>query len=278
MAFLILKPASWFLSPRALHSVNAFLIKATALPHLLAITVYERYLKPGAKIRQTSKNFFKRLPEHIRQMPFLDVLVGSSHSDIYDAILDMDVVDPDFFLEVGDEEDSILGTRHSKENLATTSSHSQTQEASFNFPSSPTIARRRTQLRNRVSSTTRLAVNPTVDTPQLHTRSLSSSARERKLGEENYGAASSGPSLRLSIPRPGNCSSGMMSPLARLFSNRTSFAADQTLAMNTPEASLNAKKVEALIEGVKDLPIAKLSEEMKELQVSDQLLDRYCSI
>jgi hypothetical protein len=272
MAFLILKPASWFLSPRALHSVNVFLIKVTTLPHLLVITVCERYLKSGGKFRQTSRSFFRKLPE---QMPFLDALVGSSHNDIYDAILDMDIDDPDLFLEADDEEESILGPRRSKENLATSSSHSQLQEISFDPPLSPAVTRRRSPLRNRVSSTTKIAANSAVFPPQLQTRSISMSSREQKSGGEGYGAVASGPSLRLSIPRAGNSSTGMMSPLARLFSNRTSFApsvADQTLATNTPEATLNAKKVEALIEGVKDLPITKLNEEMKELQVSDKTL------
>ncbi|XP_006459110.1 hypothetical protein AGABI2DRAFT_66204 [Agaricus bisporus var. bisporus H97] len=269
MAFLILKPASWFLSPRALHRVNVFLIKVTSLPQLLAITVYERYLKSGGRIRQTSKDFFRKLPQHIKQMPFLDALVGSSHSDVYDAILDMDVDELDFFSEFGDEDEPILGTRHSKENLAATSSRTQLQEASFDFPSSsPTGTRRRMLSRNRVLST-RINSTPTVTAPQQHTRSLSTSTQDQKKGEENYGAVASGPALRVSIPNTGIGNSSMMSPLARLFSNRTSIAssvAGQTLTMSTPEGTLNAKKVEALLEEMKDLPITRLSEEMKDLR------------
>ncbi|KAJ3778190.1 hypothetical protein FB446DRAFT_714626 [Lentinula raphanica] len=45
LAFLILKPASWIVSPRALHPLNVLLInKLTCFPILLVIGIYERYL------------------------------------------------------------------------------------------------------------------------------------------------------------------------------------------------------------------------------------------
>ena len=40
LAFILLKPASWVLTPRALHTFNVFLIKITSLPQLIVIGTY----------------------------------------------------------------------------------------------------------------------------------------------------------------------------------------------------------------------------------------------
>lgn len=280
LAFLILKPASWFLSPRALHSVNVFLIKVTSLPQLLAITVYERYLKSGGKIRQTGKDaaqsFFNRLPKQIKYMPLLEALVGSTHNDIYDAILDMEVDETDFFAELEDVEDvPILSNRHSRENLTVAVGQGQPQGTTLEPPpSSPTGSKRRMPIHRRATSTTRLTVNPNV-LPRPSPLSPSASTAEQKIGGEGYGTVSSGSGLlgvEFPFPRPGNGngSSGLMSPLARLFSHRTSVAssiADQTLVMAGADANPNVRKVETLLEEVKALPVGKLKEEMRELQV-----------
>ncbi|KAF8896600.1 receptor-activated Ca2+-permeable cation channel [Infundibulicybe gibba] len=94
LAFLILKPASWFLSPRALHTVNVFLIRLTSLPILVIIGVYERHFAVGQKFRESSKgaaqSLINSLPRQIKNIPLIEALVGSSSNDLYDAIFDID--------------------------------------------------------------------------------------------------------------------------------------------------------------------------------------------
>ncbi|KAF8737604.1 hypothetical protein AX14_012600 [Amanita brunnescens Koide BX004] len=86
LAFLLLKPASWFLSPRALHSFNVFLIRLTSLPILVVIRTYECYLADGRFLRETRKDtahsLLSKLPRRIKTSPFVEALVGSTASDL----------------------------------------------------------------------------------------------------------------------------------------------------------------------------------------------------
>ncbi|KAG6833378.1 hypothetical protein H0H87_007995 [Tephrocybe sp. NHM501043] len=123
LAFIILKPASYVLSPRALHTFNVFLIKLTSLPTLLAIGIYERYFAAGMRFadtrREAAQSFFKSLPRHIKYMPLVEALVGPSCNDIYDAIFDTDVpseLDP--FDDSDDDDIPILRSFHSRESIA----------------------------------------------------------------------------------------------------------------------------------------------------------------
>ncbi|KAF8905041.1 receptor-activated Ca2+-permeable cation channel [Gymnopilus junonius] len=123
LAFLILKPASWFLTPRALHSANVFLIKLTSLPQLIIITLYERHLSSGQKLRETSKDaahsFFNSLPRHIKNIPILEAIVGSSSHDLYDAIFDVqvDAQEYDIFGDSDVDEFPALASFHSREDI-----------------------------------------------------------------------------------------------------------------------------------------------------------------
>ncbi|KAF9069875.1 hypothetical protein BDP27DRAFT_1324744 [Rhodocollybia butyracea] len=95
LAFLILKPASWIVSPRALHSLNVLLIKTTNLPTLVAIGIYERYLARGQILRESGKSaafsIFSSLPRQIKNIPIIEALVGSTSANIYEAIFDVEV-------------------------------------------------------------------------------------------------------------------------------------------------------------------------------------------
>jgi hypothetical protein len=79
-----------------------FLIRVTSLPQLILIGIYERYLAAGRKLRQTSKDaaqsLFNSLPRHIKNMPLVEALVGSSSNDLFDAIFDVEFDDNDYEL------------------------------------------------------------------------------------------------------------------------------------------------------------------------------------
>jgi hypothetical protein len=107
---MILKPASWSISPRALHSLNVFLIKLTSFPILIVISLYERYFSAGQKIRQSGKGatqtLFNSLPRH---MPFIESIVGTPAGNMYGAIFEVEFapeLDP-FDGESDDEQPSI---------------------------------------------------------------------------------------------------------------------------------------------------------------------------
>jgi len=119
----VLKPASWVLSPRALHSVNVFLIKLTNFPVLVIIAVYERHRSAGRKVRETGKgaaqSIFNSLPRHIKNTPLIEALVGSSSADLYDAIFDVEAdQDSELFGPTADDEERpMLRSFHSRERL-----------------------------------------------------------------------------------------------------------------------------------------------------------------
>ncbi|KAJ7707806.1 hypothetical protein B0H17DRAFT_1034111 [Mycena rosella] len=75
LALALLKPASWIVSPRTLHSLNVFLIKITSFPILIAIGIYERYFADGQILRESSRDaahtIFNSLPRQIKNIPLL---------------------------------------------------------------------------------------------------------------------------------------------------------------------------------------------------------------
>ncbi|KAF9442105.1 hypothetical protein P691DRAFT_811368 [Macrolepiota fuliginosa MF-IS2] len=292
LAFLILKPASWFLSPRALHSANVFLIKVTSLPQLIAITVYEKHLASGQKFRQTSQgaaqSLFQSLPRHIKNMPLVEALVGSSNNDLYDAIFDMNINDDDIdiFAEFDDEDERpILKSVHSRENVST-SGNGTTDSIWGPSSSNPATPRRRTP---RAKSATRLTINPNYSpkgSPRNRVQSALPSmtpatAAEQKLTGEGYGAVATGSAL---LSRPddfrfptgmgdeygyGNGNSEMKSPLERFYSQRSrvgSAVGGPMALMTSAEANASVRRIETLLGEVKELPVRALKEEMKELQ------------
>ena len=224
LAFLLLKPASWFLSPRALHSFNVFLIRLTSLPILVVIRTYECYLADGRFLRETRKDtahsFLNKLPRRIKTSPFVEALVGSTASDLYDAIFDVEYnQEPGFFQESDDERLHRIQSQ----------------------PESPAA-----KLRRESPSPERSASAGRVTSPRLRVQSM------------------------MTIPEAPGSEAFMRdrgkSPLTRLFTNKSS------TEVHLPQASL--KKVEALMDEVRDLPVQRLRDEMKELQVCDYSMKR----
>ncbi|KAF9223526.1 hypothetical protein BS17DRAFT_802561 [Gyrodon lividus] len=112
LAFLILKPASYVLSPRALHSANVLLIRLTSFPILIAIAVYERHLTSGQKResgKDVARSFCQSLPRQIKNMPLVEYLVGSKVTGLYDVIFEVeDSRDFNLFNESDRGDESLL--------------------------------------------------------------------------------------------------------------------------------------------------------------------------
>ncbi|KAI9061112.1 hypothetical protein FKP32DRAFT_1759858 [Trametes sanguinea] len=251
LAFIVLWPLSFVLTPRALHSANVFLIKLTSFPQLIVIAVYERYLAAGQKWRESSAekahHLYATLSRKVKHMPILDFL-GSHSMDVHEAIFDVDLRDEmDLF---GDSDVEDLPAPMEPTSATTNASQLFVQNA----PSGS-----RTPPDNQIRRTTSLSLSPR-KAPRSRTRSAIS-------------PVSPTASPRLS-PRPRNAplptitpsstgeipTLGPRSPLGRLFGSKR----ESALSTATMEAGM--KRVEALMDEVRLLPVNKLKDEMKELQ------------
>jgi hypothetical protein len=240
LAFLILKPASWIVSPRTLHRMNVFLIRLTSFPILILISVYERYWASGQILREHSRGFsqsiFNSLPRHIKNMPIVEALVGSTAADLYEAIFDVELSHDDEALFSDDDDIENfhpLRSYHSRENLA----------------------------------------NNGRRTPQSKTPRMQSPRRPSPRNESPLRPASTN-ALSVESPTAGNSAEGIpaggKSPLSRIFARGPDPAATATAAATTAAAAnmdANMKKMERLVEEIKDLPVQQLKVELKELQV-----------
>jgi len=232
LAFAILKPASWVVSARALHSANVFLIKMTCFPTLIAIGFYERYFATGQKLRESGKgaahSLFNSLPRQIKNMPLVEALVGSTSSDLYEAIFDVDM--PDDF-ELFDDSDDDFPELRSFRDTVHTASRART-------PSTKRV-------RKRPASVAR---SPLRDDP-----SPRGSPRRRHTSLVTLPSDNA-------IANSAEVDSGSRSPLARLFGQRL----ESTPLSAHIEASV--KRVETILDDMRDLPVQRLKDEIKELQ------------
>ncbi|KAJ7127115.1 receptor-activated Ca2+-permeable cation channel [Mycena epipterygia] len=223
LALALLKPASWLVSPRRLHSLNVLLIKITSFPTLIAIGLYERYFAAGQSLRKSSKDaahtFFNSLPRQIKNIPFIEALVGSTSSDLYEAIFEIDTpVGAELFDESDDEE----------------------------FPQLRSVASRETMgVRRRAS---RVSLAP--PSSRRTERSPHDSPRLRPLSGVDVSVSSA------------EVSSGGRSPLAKFFAQIDPPPAP--LTAHAVEASV--RRVESILDDMRDLPVHRLKDEMRELQ------------
>ncbi|GLB40556.1 putative receptor-activated Ca2 -permeable cation channel [Lyophyllum shimeji] len=242
LAFVILKPATFILSPRALHSLNVFLIRLTSFPTLILIGIYERYFAAGQRFaetgREAAQTLFNSLPRHIKHMPLMEALVGSSSNDVYEAIFEVDVtseIDP---FEDSDEEGPFLRSFHSQENVG---------GGAAGQPGTPTTPRRRKRLAPSAGG----AATPS---PRASPRS-----KNLNLALPPMEPSQSAEPL-LSAEQPASVN---RSPLALFFSSRMPSADGHAAAVR---AEATVKRVEAMMEDMRDLPVQKLKDEMKDLQ------------
>lgn len=106
LALLILKPATYLLSPRQLHSANVFLIRLTSFPVLVVIALYERWLIAPELVKHY---LYRDVPRHVRNIPVVEYLFGSRAADLYGVIFQAeDSRDFNIFDEAGDGEESLL--------------------------------------------------------------------------------------------------------------------------------------------------------------------------
>ncbi|GLB44838.1 putative receptor-activated Ca2 -permeable cation channel [Lyophyllum shimeji] len=227
LAFVILKPATFILFPRALHYLNVFLIRLTSFPTLILIGIYERYFAAGQRFaetgREAAQTLFNSLPRHIKHMPLMEALVESSSNDVYEAIFEVDVtseIDP---FEDSDEEGPFLRSLHSRENVGG----------------------------GRLAPSAGGAATPS---PRASPRS-----KNLNLALPPMEPSQSAEPLR-SAEQPASVN---RSPLALFFSSRMP-SADGHAATVRAEAAV--KRVEAMMKDMRDLPVQKLRDEMKDLQ------------
>ncbi|KII95956.1 hypothetical protein PLICRDRAFT_234074 [Plicaturopsis crispa FD-325 SS-3] len=237
LAFILLKPASWVLSPRALHSANVFLIKLTSFPILVIIGVYERHLAAGQKLRTSgvsaAHSLYNSLPRSIKEMPLLEALVGSHSNDLYEAIFDVEISQDFDLFEDSDDEHPGLRSYTSRESVGR-----QQEGASLR----PDGNRRR-----RPSSV-----------PRTPRRSPLRDGRSRSPLSTRGLVHRLEPSASVEVlPAPEN-----RSPLTKLFASRSTPASAQEL--HGTDAAV--RRVEGLLEEIRDLPVRRLKDEMRELQ------------
>ncbi|KAF8638246.1 hypothetical protein AX17_002268 [Amanita inopinata Kibby_2008] len=226
LAFIVLKPASWILSPRALHTLNVFLIRLTSLPTLIIIGIYERYFADGQIMRGTGRDaahsLFNSLPRHIKNIPLVEALVGSTASDVYEAIFDVDVTEDFELFNDSDEEGPGPRFHRSREDIISRRSPTPRSREELQSPDRASTSRARERLTS----------------PRLRVHSAVTPAEAPYLADY--------------------LSSSNQSPLARFFTNKT------PTDTQMPEASL--RKIEMMLDEVRDLPVQRLKDEMKELQ------------
>ena len=257
LAFLILKPASWFFTPRRLHTINVFLIKLTSLPQLILISLYERRLASGKKLITSgtdgAQSFFNNLPmaRHIKNIPLMEALTFSSTNDLFQAIFDVELDEADYGLfldESGIEEDlATLGTFHSRENLPDGRRSSPVPKIRTRYPSS-------------------LGGTPT----NVRSGDPGSSNTVFPGGQSPPSSIIESPLTRLFRSRLTS-TPGIIQPGA---SSEAAVAAAQVATRAAMNTETSARHIETLLEtqAVRELPVHKLKEEMKELQVCRHLL------
>ncbi|KAF8150616.1 receptor-activated Ca2+-permeable cation channel [Crassisporium funariophilum] len=267
LAFLILKPLSWILSPRLLHRTNVFLIKLTSLPQLILISLYERHLTSGKHLRESGRDaaqsLFNSLPRHIKNMPLMEALVGSSSADLYEAIFDVQVeegeLDDIWGSEGGDwnADAPALRSLHSRENMKAGAAGRRGISSS----PVPRIRKRRPSSVGRSSTRTDNAGASGSARGSAHP-----SPKQRPLGPQALAPIDRdfihSPEMMAS---PSTFTDDNRSPLARLFGSRFSNAPG-ILPSATVNTEASVKHIESLLQAVSELPVHRLKEEMKELQ------------
>ncbi|KAF7327794.1 hypothetical protein MKEN_00359200 [Mycena kentingensis (nom. inval.)] len=248
-AFALLKPLSYILSPRRLHSLNVLLIKSTSLPILVLIGIYERYLADGQALRESSRDaahtIFNSLPRQIKNIPFVEALVGSTSSNLYDAIFEIDAPPPTGLFDENetDDEHPQLRSMPSRESFASEPEPGPVPAPGNLVPGAGAGGVRRAMSHKSLGA-------PTTPTRRNRERSpLGSPGRQRPMSALDVHVATAEVS-------------GSRSPLARFFAHVEPPTAQPANA--NLEATL--RRVEGMVEDIRDLPVNRLKQEMRELQ------------
>jgi len=178
-------------------------------------------------------------------MPILEAIVGSQSSDLYDAIFEVEMESEDDLFHSDEEDRAAIRSMTSREDLVRQKSRSRTPGARVRTQSAPKAG----------MGTQSVLKTPT--SPRSPIRSgYSPGASPLRLATGLPAVVEPGQSAEIA-------SLGTRSPLTRLFAGG-GLAAGKAGSSKAGEASL--RRVEALLEDVKDLPVNRLKDEMKELQ------------
>jgi len=195
----------------------------------VVIGLYERGFSTGQPTGGTRERT-NSIYNSIRNMPLLDAIVGVSSSDLYDAIFDVEATpEEDLFGNLEEDERPALRSVASSSRPRGNRSRGRTPVPSTNVQSPP-------------MSPTKARGTPDAS-PMRGLVSLSTTNLE-----------------------PGEAQPlGKLSPLARLFTPGDSPIRGRTTSI---VGGVGLKKVETLLEEIKQLPVNKFTEEMRELQVT----------
>lgn len=242
---------------------------------MVIIGIYERYLAQSQIwSNNTEQGLYSRLTRNMKKLPLFDLL-GMGSADIYDAIFDVQVSEEtDLFADSDDEQRTRIIAPESGDTLLSFPSRDSLPA----LPSSPTRP---------YASASRLSNPADPETPRHRRRT--SLPRSTPLGRSRSHREGASPSVsprprKITLPALVGSSSGELqtagqrSPLSRLYNTRGNGSAAQMERVSSAAAGMDAgvRKLEAMIEDVRSLPVNKLKDEMKELQVRRQSFRRGC--
>jgi len=199
------------------------------------IGLYERGFsarRPPTESREATSSFYNS----IRNIPLLEAIVGTGPNDLYDVIFDVDAMPEDDLFENVEEEEppplrSVASSIRPKGNRSRGRTPGPGPALRTNVQSPP--------------------MSPTSPTRTRGTPDVSPTRRPMMISTGN-------------LLEPGQSGEGpKLSPLARLFVGESPIRGRTTSMSVGP----SLKKVEALLEDIKHLPVNKFTEEMRELQV-----------
>lgn len=212
------------------------------------IGIYERFLAQGRKFRESGSGFYNSFSRGVKHVPFLESLVGSSTTDLYDAIFDVDASQAYELFDSDDDEHDLpaLTSAVSRDSLR---------------PPTPRGQPSRSPLRNHRTASPRAPRSPT---HRGRYASPGGSPMQRSTALPDLVEPYNSAEIQITGPR---------SPVSQLFTGlgrRTVSASHERLVpLASPAVTESSvKKMEGLVEEIRHLPVNKLKEEMKELQVS----------
>ncbi|KAH7097404.1 receptor-activated Ca2+-permeable cation channel [Auriculariales sp. MPI-PUGE-AT-0066] len=297
VAYVVLFPASYLVSPHTFHRLNVFLMRLTSFPILIVITVYERYLAQGRKFRQSSANMSRSLvgllPKNVKYSALYEVVMGGQSTDLLEAIFDVeDVTFEEIRAPMNEEERLHLRSFPSREHGAVSRLLGEDEidddDQTISEPISPIAqqARRplagegpfrpvsqislvRTATSERGRSTSRPPVAP-LRTPQINTTNLPSLATAAEngvtspisrlfFGPRRPAAAAAAAATANAAANAANAAANA----AALASAQLAAQSAESLAQKTEAATA---KMEEVISGIQALEVHRIKDEMKELQ------------
>jgi len=89
LAFIVLRPLSWVVTPRSLHRVNVALIRITSFPVLVAIAVFERHFRRRQGTFSTISLPGEEATQH-RKPSVFDALTNSTTISLLEAMFEAD--------------------------------------------------------------------------------------------------------------------------------------------------------------------------------------------